>query len=132
MVEKADIPTQTEQLNMFLTKTRLRSPFNGKLLPLGLGIPTTLPDGTVDLNKLDTNFVPYAAIKNNRENFFVTGITNQFDVGYSSGDEKGGLYVGFQNVNVNGVIPDDKSSRTNVRIGGSRNYGNFKAIFSFL
>ena len=32
--------------------------FNGKLLPLGLGIPTTLPDGTVDLNKLDTNFVP--------------------------------------------------------------------------
>jgi TonB-linked SusC/RagA family outer membrane protein len=104
--------------------------FNGKLLPLGLGVPVTLPDGTVDLNKLDTNFVPYAAIKNNRENFFVTGVTNQFDVGYSSGDEKGGLYVGFQNVNVNGVVPGDNSSRNNVRIGGTKNYGNFKAEYS--
>jgi TonB-linked SusC/RagA family outer membrane protein len=105
--------------------------FDGTRQPLGLGIPHMNADGTFDLNKLDTNFVPYAAVKNNRENFFVTGVTNQFDVGYSSGDEKGGLYMGFQDVNVGGVVPGDASRRDNIRIGGTRNYGNFKAEYTF-
>ncbi len=104
--------------------------FDGSLQPLGLGVPPFNPDGTVNLNKLDTNFVPYVGKGSNRSDFFVTGVTNQFDVGYSSGDEKGGLYVGFQDVNVNGVVPGDVSRRDNVRIGGTRNYGNFKAEYT--
>ncbi|MDP9042271.1 MAG: TonB-dependent receptor, partial [Bacteroidota bacterium] len=88
-------------------------------------------DGTVNLTKIDTNFTKYSAIPNNREKFFVTGVTNQFDVGYSSGDERGGLYIGFQDVNVSGIVPGDAARRDNVRIGGTRNYGNFKAEYTF-
>ena len=105
--------------------------FDGSLKPLGLGVPTKNADGSVNLNKLDTNFARYSAIKDNTKDFFVTGVTNQFDVGYSSGDEKGGLYIGFQDVNVNGVVPGDAARRDNVRIGGTRNYGNFKAEYTF-
>ena len=37
--------------------------FDGQLKPLGLGVHPLNPDGTYDLTKLDTNFVPYAAMR---------------------------------------------------------------------
>ena len=103
-------------------------PFNGSRVPLGYGVPVFNPDGTI--NHLDTNFVTYSPIKNNTKDFFTKGWTNQFDVSFSSGDDKGTFYLGFQDVNVNGVVPKDQSRRDNVRIGGSLNYGRFKAEYA--
>ena len=102
--------------------------FDGSLVPLGLGVPVFNADGTV--NHLDTNFVKYSPIKDNTKKFFTTGVTNQFDVSYSAGDDRGTFYLGFQDIGVNGVVPKDKSRRDNVRLGGSRNYGRFKADYT--
>ena len=102
--------------------------YNGALVPLGYGVPVFNADGTV--NHLDTNMVRYSPIKNNTKDFFNTGLTNQFDISYSAGDEKGTFYMGFQDVSVNGIVPKDKSRRDNLRLGGSRNYGNFRADYS--
>ncbi len=85
-------------------------------------------DGSV--NHLDTNFVRYSPVKNNRKDFFATGLTNQFDISYSGGDDRGTFYMGFQDVLVNGVVPKDQSRRDNVRLGGSRNYGRFKIDYT--
>ncbi|HEX4852043.1 MAG TPA: SusC/RagA family TonB-linked outer membrane protein, partial [Puia sp.] len=102
--------------------------YTGGKAPLGLGVPVFNADGTV--NHLDTNFVNFSPVKNNRKDFFNTGFTNQFDVSYSSGDDKGSFYMGFQDVLVNGVVPKDQSRRDNIRIGGVRNYGRFKVDYS--
>ncbi|HEX9511082.1 MAG TPA: SusC/RagA family TonB-linked outer membrane protein [Puia sp.] len=102
--------------------------YNGALVPLGYGVPVFNADGTV--NHLDTNFVRYSPIKNNRKKFFETGLTNQFDISYSAGDDRGTFYMGFQDVSVKGVVPKDKSRRDNVRLGGSKNYGNFKVEYT--
>lgn len=105
-------------------------PFNGAIVPLGYGVPTKNADGSVNLNQLDTNFVKYSPIKNGIRDFFNTGLTNQFDVSYSTGDEKGGFYLGLQDVNSNGVVPKDNARRDNIRLGGSKIYGKFKAEYT--
>ena len=102
--------------------------YTGGKVPLGLGIPTFNPDGTV--KSIDTNFVDFSPVKNNTKNFFDKGLTNQLDISYSAGDDKGTFYLGFQDVGVNGIVPKDKSRRDNVRLGGSKNYGRFKVDYS--
>jgi TonB-linked SusC/RagA family outer membrane protein len=106
-------------------------PYDGSRTPLGLGVPRSfLPDGVTPA-KLDTNFVTYSALPNNRRDFFNTGITNQFDISYSAGDEKGTFYMGFQDASINGVVPKDQSRRDNIRLNGSRTVGRFRADYSF-
>jgi hypothetical protein len=61
---------------------------------------------------------------------FFPGITNQFDVSYSSGDERGTFYLGFQDAHIYGVTPKDESRRDNFRVGGSRTYGKFTADYT--
>ncbi|MBS1604698.1 MAG: SusC/RagA family TonB-linked outer membrane protein [Bacteroidetes bacterium] len=105
-------------------------PYDGSLVPLGYGVPERNPDGTVNLNKLDTNFVRYSPIKNNIRDFFNTGLTNQANISFSSGDDRGTFYMGFQDVNKTGIVPNDKARRDNFRIGGSRTYGRFRAEYT--
>ncbi|HLX93611.1 MAG TPA: SusC/RagA family TonB-linked outer membrane protein [Puia sp.] len=104
-------------------------PYNGASTPLGLGVPVFNPDGSV--NRLDTMFVPYT-YKNPLKQFFKTpGVTNQLDVNFSTGDDRGTFYLGFQDAVVHGIVPKDMSRRDNIRLNGSRNYGRFKAEYSF-
>ena len=105
--------------------------YNGLLTPLGLGVPSSFEADGVTPKTLDTNFVRFSAMPNNRRDFFNTGVTNQFNVSYSAGDEKGTFYMGFQDASVNGVVPKDKSRRDNIRLNGSRTSGRFRADYSF-
>ena len=38
--------------------------------------------------------------------------------------------MGFQDVHIDGVVPKDESRRDNIRIGGTREYGRFKADYT--
>jgi TonB-linked SusC/RagA family outer membrane protein len=93
--------------------------YNGKLVPLGRPIG----DGSLLM-------VPYSAIPGEKLAFFQNAITNQQNISYSAGDEKGNFYLSGQYVYTNGVMPGDKGNRANVRAGGSRNYGIFNAAYS--
>src|ERR1035437_10338587 len=103
--------------------------YDGSKILLALS-PVFAPDGTT-VQSYDSLFTTYSAKPNELKNFFNKGLTNQFDVNFSTGDEHGTFYMGFQDVNVAGVVPNDVSRRDNIRIGGTREYGRFKADYTF-
>jgi TonB-linked SusC/RagA family outer membrane protein len=103
--------------------------FNGSQIPLALS-PIFAADG-VTVTGYDTLFTKYSALPNEKRDFFNTGITNQANISYSAGDDKGTFYTSFQDVKVSGVVPGDNSRRDNLRIAGSRDYDIFHADYSF-
>lgn len=64
------------------------------------------------------------------EAFFKTGLTEQNDLSYQSGDADNNFYFSAQNVYNKGVIPDDLSKRTSLRASGTKTYGIFKLDYS--
>jgi len=72
---------------------------------------------------------PYKAYPNAKYDFFNKGYTYQNDISYSSGDDKGAFYLSVQNVNTDGIVPQDHSRRTGFRFNGNRKYGKFTATF---
>lgn len=93
--------------------------FNGQTVILG-GV---LSDGSYQM-------VPYSAVKNQKKNFFNTGVTSQNDISYSVGDDKNSFYLSLQDVNTTGTVPGDKNRRTGIRASGSRTTGIFHADYS--
>jgi TonB-linked SusC/RagA family outer membrane protein len=93
--------------------------FNGQMVILG----GKLVDGSYQM-------IPYSAIKNQKRNFFNTGVTTQNDISVSSGDEKGHFYLSAQDVNTTGTIPDDTNRRTGARFSGGRLRGIFSADYT--
>jgi len=93
--------------------------FNGEVRDFGLPI-----------NGVQPTKVYSAPDKDNRLDFFDTGVTVQNDLSFSSGDDKGSYYVSLQDVRIKGVIPGDKSSRTGVRFNGSRRFNKLNTSFN--
>ncbi len=93
--------------------------YNGQMVILG----GKLADGSYQM-------VPYSPIKDQKLNFFNTGVTTQNDVSYSAGDQNSSFYLSGQNVNTTGVVPGDKNNRSAVRMSGSKTYGKFGAEFT--
>ncbi|RFM25988.1 SusC/RagA family TonB-linked outer membrane protein [Deminuibacter soli] len=74
---------------------------------------------------------PYKAIKDNRKDFFQTGLNEQNNLSVSTGTTWGSLFASGQNVVNKGVVYNDKYTRTSGRIGGRLNFGRFSADGSF-
>ena len=89
--------------------------FDGKEVELG----EKLSDGSVQK-------VIYSPIKNNRQNFFNTGVTMQNDVSYSAKN----FYMSIQDANIKGVVPDDVNRRTGIRMNATQTYKKFTAAFN--
>ncbi len=70
--------------------------------------------------------LPYSYVPNGRRNFFETGVTNQTDVSYSTGD----FYLSAQNVSIRGTVPGDKNDRRTVAMSAQKEYNRFKASFN--
>jgi TonB-linked SusC/RagA family outer membrane protein len=72
------------------------------------------------------NIVPYKSLPKEKLNFWATGLTNQTDVSFSTGD----FYLSAQNVLIQGVMPKDVNRRTSIRMAGNKEYNKFKAAYS--
>lgn len=84
-----------------------------------LGIPAA--DGTKQILKYQTpNVDP-------RRAFFQTGLTDQNNLSYASGDDKNSFNFAVNYLNKTGVVPQDKYNRTTARLSATRTYGMFHA-----
>ncbi|WP_184544063.1 SusC/RagA family TonB-linked outer membrane protein [Mucilaginibacter sp. FT3.2] len=93
--------------------------YDGRIVPLG----RPAQDGSIEM-------VPYAAVKNQKKDFFDTGITTQNNFSFNSGDDKGGFYMSGQDIHSKGIMPKDEGRREIFRVGGDKKYGIFSATYS--
>ena len=86
--------------------------------------------GMVQIGRDDPNgnkyMVEYKARADEKKKFFNTGVTNQTDISFSTGD----FYVSAQNVDIKGITPKDVNKRRVVRMSSNKEYKNFKATFN--
>lgn len=68
----------------------------------------------------------YIARPEEKRKFWNTGITNQTDVSFSTGD----FYLSVQNVLIQGIMPKDVNRRVSVHMAGNKEYNKFKASYS--
>lgn len=74
--------------------------------------------------------VRYAALPNEKRNFFDVGITTQNQFSISNGDNNGSILLSYQNVSTKGTMPNDELKRNAVRISGRRSFNKFSTDFS--
>lgn len=70
--------------------------------------------------------VPYTALPNEKKKFWNTGLTNQTDISFSTGD----FYLSVQNVLIQGIMPKDVNRRVSVHMAANKEYNRFKASYS--
>lgn len=93
--------------------------FNGQMIETG----PELEDGSQYMTK-------HSPLRNEKKDFFNTGLTMQNDVNVSGGDDKSTFFVSLQDVKVSGIVPDDEYRRTGGRFNASRKYGILTAGFN--
>lgn len=93
--------------------------YNGKSVPLG----RPLFDGSLLM-------VPYAALPNEKRDFFDKAITTQQNFSYQAGDDNSRFFLSAQDINAKSVMPGDKGRRDVFRVGGTKMYGIFSANYS--
>ncbi len=86
--------------------------FDGQMRRVG----PTFPEDYV----LETQMVPYAPIANNLLDFFETGKTVQNTAYLSGSDESGSFYMSLGNTATEGIVPDDKFTRTTMRLNATK------------
>jgi TonB-linked SusC/RagA family outer membrane protein len=67
----------------------------------------------------------YEARPDEKLKFWNTGVTNQSDVSYSTGD----FYLSAQNVSIKGIVPKDQNNRISATMRANKEYNKFKASF---
>ncbi len=70
--------------------------------------------------------VSYEARPDEKRKFWNTGVTNQTDISFSTGD----FYMSAQNVLIQGIMPKDINRRISLRMNASKEYGRFKASYN--
>jgi TonB-linked SusC/RagA family outer membrane protein len=95
--------------------------FDGSLRQIGR-------DGPIDpvTGKPIQYQVTYVARPGEKKKFWNTGITNQTDISFSTGD----FYLSVQNVLIQGIMPKDVNRRVSVHMAANKEYNRFKASYS--
>jgi TonB-linked SusC/RagA family outer membrane protein len=93
--------------------------FNGQQVPLGY----PLANG-------EQQYGTYSALKNERRKFFNTGYQMQNNVSFSGGNDRSKVFVSFQNVRNNGIVPNDVFDRNTFRLNASQDIGKLKVGFN--
>jgi TonB-linked SusC/RagA family outer membrane protein len=70
--------------------------------------------------------ITYEARPEEKRKFWNTGITNQTDVSFSTGD----FYLSAQNVLIQGVMPKDVNRRVSLHMSANKEYNRFRASYS--
>ncbi len=68
----------------------------------------------------------YVALPKEKRKFWNTGLTNQTDLSFSTGD----FYLSAQNVLIQGIMPKDVNRRVSIHMAANKEYGKFKAGYS--
>jgi TonB-linked SusC/RagA family outer membrane protein len=89
--------------------------FDGSLRQIG----RDAPDGSKYM-------VEYQARPDEKKKFWNTGVTNQTDVSYATGD----FYLSAQNVVIQGVMPKDINRRSSIHLSANKEYNRFRASYS--
>ncbi len=76
--------------------------------------------------KADTNWVTYSANPGEKKKFWNTGVTNQTDVSFSTGD----FYLSAQNVDIKGIVPSDENKRVSLHMSANKDYNKLRASYS--
>lgn len=74
--------------------------------------------------------VPYAAIPGIRNKTFDTGVSSNNQVSFQGGDASSSYYLSLENQSIRGVVPDDKSNRTGVRMSATKEQGKLTSSFT--
>jgi len=85
--------------------------YDGNMVKVG----PVLPDGT-------QWELPFAPIKNQKRDFFDTGITEQNGLSFSGGDDQSTYFLSGQHVYTKGTLPKDRNEKLSFRINGSRKF----------
>src|SRR5690554_359043 len=94
--------------------------FDGSMRPWG----PLLPNGTQPE-------LLYAAPSGDRRlDLFQTGINVQNNLSFSGGDDNSTYFLSAQHVHQNGIIPEDKNNRMNLRFNGTRRFGKLKSSYN--
>ncbi|MDO7847034.1 SusC/RagA family TonB-linked outer membrane protein [Hymenobacter sp. M29] len=93
--------------------------FDGRRVRLGLA-----------LENGQQQYTTYDAKPNERRNVFNTGYQMQNNVSFSGGDDKSKIFVSFQNVKNNGIVPKDEYNRNAFRLNASRDFGKLTVGFN--
>src|SRR5690606_27625578 len=83
--------------------------FDGSMVVIG----QPLADGSIQT-------IPYSPSNNGRNAFWETGLSNQTDVAFSSGDDKGSFYASAQYFDQSSTVSWDEYNRFGIRINGER------------
>ncbi|MBC7828369.1 MAG: SusC/RagA family TonB-linked outer membrane protein [Chitinophagaceae bacterium] len=93
--------------------------YDGSLRPAG----RTLEDGSV-------YSLPYSAIPDVRKKIWNTGITTNNQLAISGGSDNSTFYMSIENNLAQGIVPEDESRRTGVRLSATTESGRLKAGFN--
>ncbi|TCO10497.1 SusC/RagA family TonB-linked outer membrane protein [Natronoflexus pectinivorans] len=93
--------------------------FDGSERPIGL----PLADGT------QPTAIYAAPDRDVRKDMFDTGINIRHDLSVAGGDDFSSYYLSLSDVTVKGIIPDDESRRTGIRLNSSRRFNRLTSSF---
>lgn len=78
----------------------------------------------------DKLVVPYAPYPNARRKAFNTGVSINNQASFQGGDENGTYYMSIENQKIAGIVPNDQSQRTGVRLAATREFGKISTGFN--
>lgn len=74
--------------------------------------------------------IPYSAIPNARQKAFDTGVSTNNQMSFQGGDDNSSYYLSVENQKIKGIVPNDKSERTGVRISATKKYNKLESSFN--
>jgi TonB-linked SusC/RagA family outer membrane protein len=78
----------------------------------------------------DKLVVPYAAIENGSRKSFDKGVSINNQVSFQGGDETSSYYMSVENQKIAGIVPNDRSQRTGVRLSATKEYNKISTGFN--
>jgi TonB-linked SusC/RagA family outer membrane protein len=93
--------------------------YDGSIRPAG----RTLEDGSF-------SELPYSAISGERKRIWNTGLTTNNQLSLSGGTDNSTFYMSVENNLAQGIVPEDESRRTGVRLAATTESGHLKAGFN--
>lgn len=74
--------------------------------------------------------IPYSAIPNGRMKAFDSGVSTNNQMSFQGGDDNSSYYLSVENQKIKGIVPNDKSERTGVRLSATKRYNKLESSFN--